>query len=135
MLMASHPLAPHCSVVLAADDAAALAAFYGALLQRTPAAGLSNRHWRLPLPTGGQLEIYVPSASRPRPRQPGRLALCLRRTGEAPLLEAWIAAAISHGATLQEGPRSEPFGSEAWLADPEGNGLLLLVTPASADPP
>jgi catechol-2,3-dioxygenase len=133
--MAASAEAPHCSVVLAADDAAALAAFYGALLQQFPEAGLSQRHWRLPLPSGGLLELDAPSASRPRPRQTGRLALCLRRAGEASLLEDWIAAAIRHGATLQEGPRAESFGWEAWLADPEGNGLLLLVTPASADAP
>jgi len=133
--MPADPDAPHSSVVLAADDAAALAAFYGALLQRSPIPGISSRHWRLPLPDGGQLELYVPSASRPRRRQPGRLALCFRRTGDPPLLEAWIAAAVRHGASLQEGPRTEPFGSEAWLADPEGNGLLLLVTPAAAGPP
>jgi len=133
--MAAFPEAPECSVVLAADDAAALAAFYGALLQQPPAPGLSERHWRLPLPAGGILELYVPSTSRPRPRQPGRLALCLRRVGEASLLEEWIAAAIRQGATLQEGPRAESFGWEAWLADPEGNGLLLLVTPAAANAP
>lgn len=133
--MAGHPEALQGSVVLAADDAAALAAFYGALLQQPPARGFSERHWRLALPAGGLLELYVPSASRPRPRQTGRLALCLRRAGEAALLEAWIAAALRHGASLQEGPRAEAFGWEAWLADPEGNGLLLLVTPPAADPP
>jgi hypothetical protein len=26
-------------------------------------------------------------------------------------------------------PRQEPFGAEAWLLDPEGNRLLLLVLP------
>jgi hypothetical protein len=31
-----------------------------------------------------------------------------------------------------DGPRQEPFGWEAWLADPEGNWLLLLVL-ASAE--
>ena len=126
---------PLCSVVLAADDAGALAAFYGAVLLQSPAPGVSNRHWRLQLPCGGQLEIYQPSSRRPRPRQPGRLALCLRRTGERAQLKEWIAAAVVQGASLQEGPRQEPFGWEAWLADPEGNGLLLLVVPEAVQPP
>jgi hypothetical protein len=51
--------------------------------------------------------------------QPGRLAL-----------HAWIATALELGATVDDPPRQEPFGAEAWLLDPEGNRLLLLVWPA-----
>jgi hypothetical protein len=110
---------PGCSIVLASDDPAGLAAFYGSLLLQPPAAGLSASHWRLALPAGGQLQIYGPSRSRPRPRQEGRLALCLQRPGDGK-------------AQVLDGPRQEPFGWEAWLADPEGNRLLLLVL-ASAE--
>jgi len=35
------------SIVLAADDPAALAQFYGALLDVEPQPGLSSTHWRL----------------------------------------------------------------------------------------
>jgi hypothetical protein len=38
------------------------------------------------------------------------------------------------GATPLEGARLEPFGAEAWLLDPEGNRLLLLVQPPVAEP-
>ncbi len=31
------------------------------------------------------------------------------------------------GASLQEPPRQEAIGAEAWLLDPEGNRLLLLL--------
>ncbi len=121
--------------MLAADDPAGLAAFYGALLHQPPAAGQGPSHWLVGLPAGGRLEIYGPARSRPRPRQEGRLALALQRQagpdgGGGALLRAWIAAAEALGARLQEGPRQEPFGWEAWLADPEGNRLLLLVLPA-----
>ncbi len=119
--------------MLAADDPAGLAAFYGSLLQQPPAAGLSASHWRLALPAGGQLQIYGPSRSRPRPRQEGRLALCLQRPGDGETLRRWILQAQALGAQVFDGPRQEPFGWEAWLADPEGNRLLLLV-PASAEP-
>jgi hypothetical protein len=43
------------------------------------------------------------------------------------VLNDWISAALGLGASLQEPPRQEPFGTEAWLLDPEGNRLLLLV--------
>jgi hypothetical protein len=121
-------------LVLAADDPAALARFYGALLNVEPLPGLSSTHWRVPWPAGGWLELYAPSRSRPQPRQLGRLAPCLQRKADAsgPLavLHAWIATALELGASVEDPPRQEPFGAEAWLLDPEGNRLLLLVWPA-----
>ena len=122
------------SLVLAADDPAALAQFYGELLGVAPQPGLSSTHWRLPWPAGGLLEVYSPSRSRPQPRQPGRLALCLQCRADGPgalaVLQAWISTALELGATTEDPPRQEPFGAEAWLLDPEGNRLLLLVNPS-----
>jgi hypothetical protein len=119
------------SIVLAADQPAELARFYGALLAVEPQPGLSSSHWRVPWPAGGFLELYAPSSSRPQPRQQGRLALCLQRqadgTGAVALLNGWITAALNLGASLREPSRQESFGAEAWLLDPEGNRLLLLV--------
>lgn len=125
------PLAMTASLVLAADDPAHLASFYAALLQVPAEVGLSANHWRVPWPGGGHLEIYAPSRSRPQPRQSGRLALCLRCSapgvGAMARLETWITEATALGATTTEPPRQEQFGAEAWLLDPEGNRLLLLV--------
>ena len=121
------------SIVLAADEPAALAQFYGALLDVEPEPGLSSTHWRVRWPPSGWLEIYAPSKSRPQPRQQGRLALCLQRQAEGTatlaLLNSWIATALHLGASMQDPPRQEPFGAEAWLLDPEENRLLLLVLP------
>ena len=122
--------APDFSVVLAAQDPAALASFYATLLRVSAQPGLSANHWRLPLPGGAQLELYAPSRRRPPLPAGGRLAPCLRRCGDDETLAAWVAAACHGGAELEDGPRQEPFGWEAWLRDPEGNRLLLLVTPA-----
>ncbi|MGB5136810.1 MAG: VOC family protein [Prochlorococcaceae cyanobacterium] len=121
------------SIVLAADQPADLARFYGALLAVKPQQGLSSSHWRVRWPAGGWLVVYAPSRSRPQPHQQGRLALCLQRQangmGALALLNYWIAAALVLGASLEDPPRQESFGSEAWLLDPEGNRLLLLVLP------
>jgi hypothetical protein len=121
------------SIVLASDDPAALAQFYGALLGVEPQPGVSGTHWRLPWPAGGWLELYAPSRTRPQPRQQGRLALCLQRQADGQdavaVLNAWITTALTVGASLAVPPRQEPFGAEAWLLDPEGNRLLLLVLP------
>lgn len=119
------------TLVLAADDPAGLARFYGAVLAVEPQPGLSVSHWRLAWPAGGWLELYAPSRQRPQPRQPGRLALCLQRQAGAAaavaVLERWIHDCVELGASVQEPARQEPFGAEAWLLDPEGNRLLLLV--------
>lgn len=125
--MAQPPSIPEASVVLAADDPAALARFYGAVLGVEPQTGLGPQHWRLPLPGGGLLEIYAPARARPLPSGRGRLGLCLRLPGGAAALEACLAEARALGAQPLEPPRREPFGMEAWLLDPEGNGLLLLA--------
>jgi hypothetical protein len=62
------------------------------------------------------------------------LALCLQRQADGPValavLQAWISTALELGATTEDPPRQEPFGAEAWLLDPEGNRLLLLVIPS-----
>jgi predicted enzyme related to lactoylglutathione lyase len=121
----------HTSLVLAADDPAALATFYGTLLEVAPQPGLSPSHWRLPWPAGGHLEIYAPSRQRPQPQQQGRLALCLQRQAQdhdphAALL-AWLERAQGLGATELEPPRQESFGMEVCLLDPEGNRVLLLM--------
>ncbi len=119
------------TLVLAADDSRRLASFYGSLLGCQPEAGFSASHWRLPWPGGGLLELYEPSQARPLPRQIGRLSLCLQRdaTGPKPLtqLQSWIETALAAGASQEQPARQEPFGAEAWLLDPEGNRLLLLV--------
>lgn len=119
------------AIVLAADNPAGLGRFYGTLLDVEPLPGLSASHWRVPWPAGGFLELYAPSRSRPQPRQQGRLALCLQTKAAGadpePLLNARIEAALALGASLLEPPRQESFGAEAWLLDPEGNRVLLLV--------
>ncbi len=118
------------ALVLAADDPEALARFYGAVLGVAPCPGLGPNHWRVPW-AGGGLEVYAPSRARPQPRQPGRLALALHRPadGAAPpgVLQRWVEAVQTLGAVPLHPPRLESFGAEAWLLDPEGNRLLLVV--------
>ncbi|MFO7628667.1 MAG: hypothetical protein R6W06_03945 [Prochlorococcaceae cyanobacterium] len=45
------------------------------------------------------------------------------------MLNTWIKEALELGASVADPPRQESFGAEAWLLDPEGNRLLLLVLP------
>jgi len=116
--------------VLAAQDPANLARFYGALLGVEPITGLSSQHWRIPLPAGDELEIYRPSRHRPFPDRGRALAPCLRQSARPDPLEVlqeWVNEAVASGAVVVEPPRREVFGAECWLNDPEGNAVLLLV--------
>jgi hypothetical protein len=110
-------------IEIAADDHE----FGAAPLTRLPGA--------IEITVDGWLELYAPSQNRPQPRRQGRVALCLQRQADGPgalaVLQAWITTALDLGATAEDPPRQEPFGAEAWLLDPEGNRLLLLVLPAS----
>ena len=122
--------------VLAAKEPEHLARFYASLLELKASRGLSSHHWRLMIPGGTTLEIYRPSRHRPFPDRGRALAPCLRHSPHqdplATLLE-WLARAQDLGAVVEEEPRLESFGAEAWLNDPEGNALLLLV-PVKAAP-
>ena len=121
--------------VLAAKEPEHLARFYASLLELKASQGLSPHHWRLKLPGGTTLEIYRPSRQRSFPERGRALAPCLRRLPHqdplAILLE-WLVRAQGLGAVVEEEPRLESFGAEAWLNDPEGNALLLLVPVQSA---
>ena len=116
--------------VLAAEEPEQLARFYGLLLGMDPARGLSPHHWRLVMPGGMTLEIYRPSRHRPFPVRGRALAPCLQRPASQdplPSLLSWLERARELGAEVREEARLESFGAEAWLSDPEGNALLLLV--------
>lgn len=116
--------------VLAAHEPEPLARFYASLLELEASQGLSPHHWRLKIPGGTSFEIYRPSRQRPFPDRGRALAPCLRRPpNQDPLatLLKWLERATDLGAVVNEEPRLESFGAEAWLNDPEGNALLLLV--------
>ena len=122
------------SWVLAAEDSARLATFYSELFQATLKPGLAQHHCIVQFSDGTRLEIYRPSRKRPFPARGRALAPCLRLTpSHDPLseLQRLLRTALQRGGSLLEGARLEPFGAEAWIHDPEGNSLLLLVPLAS----
>jgi len=117
------------SWVLAAHEPEPLARFYATAFGTVAERGFSQQHWRVQLADGGCLEIYRPSRSRPFPERGRALAPCLRLPAcQHPLeqLEGCLPELIASGASVQQPPRLEPFGAEAWLEDPEQNPLLVV---------
>ena len=117
------------SWVLAANDPAQLAGFYAALFGVEQRQGFSASHRCLDLDGQVRLEIYRPSSRRPFPSRGRCLAPCLRLPPDPqPLdrLEQQLPTWLALGATVVEPVRLEPFGAEVWLADPEGNPVLVV---------
>ena len=122
------------SWVLAAEDSVRLAQFYSELFQARLMAGVAKHHCIVQFSDGTRLEIYRPSRKRPFPARGRALAPCLRLTPShdpLPELQRLLHTALQRGGSLLEDARLEPFGAEAWIHDPEGNSLLLLVPLAS----
>ena len=117
--------------VLAAHNPESLARFYATAFGTIAEPGFSSQHWRVPLADGGCLEIYRPSRSRPFPERGRTLAPCLKLSAcEHPLVQlgACLPELIASGTRVQQPPRLEPFGAEAWLEDPEENPLLVVAS-------
>ena len=117
------------SWALAAEDPQRLASFYAALLERPQQEGFSKSHCVVDLAGGGRLEIYSPSRQRPFPLRGRAMAPCLRlASSDVPLedLQHQLPAWLTLGASLIEPARQEAFGAEVWLADPEGNPVLVV---------
>lgn len=117
------------SWVLASHDPDQLAEFYAALFGVEQRQGFSASHRCLDLEGGVRLEIYRPSSRRPFPSRGRCLAPCLRLPPDPqPLdrLEQQLPTWLALGATVVEPVRLEPFGAEVWLADPEGNPVLVV---------
>jgi hypothetical protein len=73
------------SIVLAADEPAALARFYGAFLEVEPQQGLSPSHWRLSWPAGWRCTGHR-AAGRSLASRDAWLSACnVRRMEQAPL--------------------------------------------------
>ncbi|AII49487.1 hypothetical protein KR52_10075 [Synechococcus sp. KORDI-52] len=123
------------SWVLAAEDPARLASFYSELLHATVKPGVAKHHCIVEFSDGTRLEIYRPSRQRPFPIRGRALAPCLKLPpSQEPLpeLQRLLNTSLQCGGLLLDEARLEPFGAEAWVHDPEGNPLLLLVPLASA---
>ena len=125
------------SWVLAAENSVQLAQFYSDLFRATLVPGVAQHHCIVQFGDGTRLEIYRPSRQRPFPARGRALAPCLRlNPSQDPLpeLQRLVSSALDPGGALLEDARVEPFGAEAWIHDPEGNPLLLLVPLDSSAP-
>ncbi len=81
-----------------------------------------------------RIQIYCPSSKRAWPMRGSSSALCFQQSQSGdPIkdINEWVTSLVSRGASVVDQPKFESFGIEAWMADPEGNKFLIVVSPTN----
>ena len=118
------------SFVIASKSPKDLAIFYALLIEGELRPGSSHKDFCIFTQQGINIYIYQPTSEKDFPIRGNVHSLCLNSESQHnPLeyLEAWINNLIDKGATISDKPKSEVFGAEAWLKDPEDNLFLIFV--------
>ena len=118
------------SLLIAAKDSKSLAHFYSGLTNSQINRGLSENHFYLTTEGGCRIQFYEPSSKRKWPSRGRVISICFERYVDCDpylALQEWIKELKLSGGFVDEQPRMEHFGAEAWLRDPEGNQFLILI--------
>lgn len=120
------PVLHLCGAFLQCDDPAGLAAWYadtlGLALQDWGGGACFGLSWDHTTESGlkSHTILSLQKAKTPLGSSPRTCVVNLRVAG----LKALVAGLQAKGMTV-EGPTEDPYGSFAWLTDPEGNRLEL----------
>ena len=121
---------PIVTTLLAASNPSELAEFYSFAMDAEIKPGFNNNHFLVSNSIGFTIQIYTPSTNQPSPPKGKALSLCLvSAPSKTPTksLREWTDKLESRGAESREDFVVQAFGAEAWIADPEGNLILILV--------
>jgi len=119
------------NIVIASNLPKRLAVFYSCVFENDFKVGVSPEHFVIEINQVTTIHIYKPSKKRDFPARGKTVSICVEKISLIdPITELrdFVQILISIGASIIENPRLEKFGAEAWLADPEGNEFLVLVT-------
>ena len=121
---------PELSFVLPAKSPLNLGTFYSFVMGEEIQPGFTKDHLCLSHPNGSSIQIFRPSEKNPFPLTGTSLGLCFYgEPSSNPLkdLDDWVSSVMSKGAKRITSTSLQSFGAEAWVADPEGNYLLLVI--------
>ena len=119
------------SCVIASHSPRELAGFYANLNDVEIFQGINNDHCFILIRDSFKIQFYQPSKNLQWANQGNSCALCFRKQSNDELLKVlndWTAHLSELGGKVVAKARVESFGAEAWVADPEDNQFLLLVT-------
>ena len=124
------------SCLIASDNPKDLANFYASINQASRIGSLGENHYVLEYNDGYKLQFFKPSRSRAPFKRGKTVSLCFQKpASENPMkeLRKWIDLLVNFGSVLEEKPRIESFGAEAWLSDLDGNSFLIFVPVLKAE--
>ena len=116
--------------VIASKNPKELSEFYAKINSEKANKGFINAHYFISLGNRSKIHIYRPNKNHEWQRKGNSTALCFQREPcEDPLkiIKSWISEISKLGGSSIGIPKSEYFGSEQWMLDPEGNKFLILV--------
>ena len=119
------------SCVIASHSPRELAGFYAKLNNVEIFEGINNNHCFILIRDGFKIQFYRPTKDWLGQRKGYSCALCFtKQSNDQPLkaLNDWTVHLCELGGRLITQTRVESFGAEIWVADPEDNQFLLLVT-------
>ncbi len=116
--------------ILASKNPEKLAIFYSRLMEAEIEAGFNKKHILIIKDGRKILQIFCPSDRRPWPTRGKALSICIESEAKNEPIKkmvSWLEKITNSGAKIYTKPEIKDFGVEAWITDPEGNYLLLLV--------
>ena len=107
-----------------------LAEFYAFATNGKLKPGKNQKHWEVVVGGGLKIHLYKPSQNEPTLKKGRVVSLCLEKEpSQKPLsiINEWAEILVCQGAKISLEPKVEPFGTEAWMTDPEENDFLIFV--------
>ena len=119
------------NLIISSREPEKLGRFYSSIMGLKLSGGFGVNDFCLGNRNPLKINIYKPSNKNTKPRfNPPTLALCFEGhpvQDPVNVIEGCIEEIISFGGKLIEGPVTQGFGVEAWLADIEDNYFLVVI--------
>ena len=119
------------SFLIASSKPRELSQFYALVCNGKVCKGVNDNHYLIMYRQNYKIQIYKPSTTVNRTvLGSSAFSVCFQKEADfEPLLKLkeWCKEIVLLGAEISEEPKTDFFGAEAWISDPEGNIFLLLV--------
>ena len=116
--------------VIASENPKELSGFYAKINSHKVNKGFNATHYFISLSSRSKIHFYKPNKNHKLQRKGNSTSLCFQRepcADPSKILEGWTSEILKIGGSAMGIPKSEYFGAELWMLDPEGNQFLILV--------
>ena len=116
--------------VIASKNPKELSDFYAKINADKVYGGFNSTHYFISLSDRTKIHFYRPNKNYRWERKSNSTALCFQRAPSrepSKIIEKWKSELLKLGGSPVGIIKSEDFGAEQWMLDPEGNQFLILV--------